>query len=171
MKRAIIFLIAVPIISMSACNDGAQNEAVKQARQIQAAVKQATPGTVPTSENGYYMRAKINGKEWIAKDMLPNDKSDSRRILGENNGEAISFSLWMRGLKPGHKESFSEDNAVDLFTNDDVGIWGGRKGELTITKIDDNVVEGSFYFTGSTARSDKTVEVTDGFFRTLLSDK
>ncbi len=76
-----------------------------------------------------------------------------------------------RDLVVGKKIISSEDDATDLATNDDVGLWGGRKGEMEITKMDDNWAEGKFYFTGSTSRSNKTVEVTDGFFRISLAKK
>lgn len=155
------------IIFLSACG-GAQSDAKKLAEQIQQTAKANTPGYVATSESGYYMKAKIGGKEWIASAMYPNDNSDSRRIVGEKNGETISFPIWMRGLTEGKKIEFSENKAADLFTNDDVGIWGGRKGVVEITKINDEVVEGKFYFTASTSSSSKTLEVTEGFFRMPL---
>jgi hypothetical protein len=63
---------------------------------------------------------------------------------------------------------FGEDEAVDLATNDHIGLWGGKKGEMEITKLDDTVAEGKFFFTASTNRSAKTIEITEGFFRILL---
>jgi hypothetical protein len=169
MKQKIYFLFLSVIIFLCACNNS-QNDAKTLASQIESTAKANTPGFIATSENGYYMKARIDGHEWVAKAMLPNDNSDSRRIQGENNGESIGFYLWMRGLENDKKINFSESNAVDLFTNDDVGIWGGRKGEIEITKIDDNVLEGNFHFTASTGSSNKTLEVTDGFFRLPLTN-
>ncbi len=154
-------------IFLIACG-GAQSDAKKLAEGIQQAVKANSPGFVATSESGDYMKAKNGGKEWIPIANYPNDNSDSRRIAGENNGETISFPIWMRGLAEGKKIEFSESKAADLFTNDDVGIWGGRKGAIEITKINDEVVEGKFYFTASTSSSAKTLEVTEGFFRMPL---
>lgn len=162
-------LLIITICALSACKNQQQKDAEKLMEQIQTTVKQNTPGLIATSENGYWMKAKIDGKEWKASGMLPNDNSDSRRIHGENNGEAISFSVWIRGLKAGKHFPFSEDDVADLFTNDDVGIWGGRKGEVIITKVDETSLEGSFSFTGSTNRSEKTVEITDGYFRMPLT--
>lgn len=63
------------------------------------------------------------------------------------------------------KIAFGEDNAVDLSTNDHEGMWGGRKGEMEITKVDNNWAEGKFYFTASSSSANNTIEVTDGFFR------
>ena|SRR5688500_2178627 len=158
-------IVAATVCLLFACKSKQQSDAEKVMKDIQATVKANSPGTIATSENGYYMKAKIGGREWIASAMFPVDNSDSRRIQGENNGEIIGFYCWMRGLEPGKKIAFAEDNAVDLFTNDDVGIWGGRKGEMTITKIDDQVIEGQFHFTASTSSSAKTLEVTEGIFR------
>ena len=69
----------------------------------------------------------------------------------------------------GKKIVFGENEAVDLATSDDIGLWGGRKGEMEITKVDGDWAEGKFYFTGSSSRSKKTIEVTDGFFRISLA--
>lgn len=146
-----------------------QSAEQKEAKKTAAAIKENTPGFIPTSKDGYWMSAKIDGEEWTASAMLPVDKSDSRRIHGENNGESISFSIWMRGLEAGKHFAFSEDKAADLFTNDDIGMWGGRVGEIVITKMDDTSVEGTFSFTGSTSRSEKKVIVTDGHFRVPLT--
>lgn len=148
------------------CQSGAQREA----KTIAAAIKENTPGFIPTSKDGYWMSAKIDGKEWTASAMLPVDKSDSRRIHGEKNGESIGFSIWMKGLAAGRHLAFSENRAADLLTNDDIGMWGGRSGEIVITKIDDTSVEGTFSFTGSSSRSEKKVVVTDGYFRVPLSE-
>lgn len=161
-------LIVTVIIFLAACG-GAQEDAKKLAEQIQQTANENTPGYLATSENGYFMKARIDGKEWKASAMLPNDNSNSRRIAGENKGESISFSIYMKGLTAGKKIAFSDDHAADLFTNDEVGIWGGRKGEIEITQINDQVLEGKFYFTASTSRSSNTLEVTEGFFRLPLT--
>jgi hypothetical protein len=64
-----------------------------------------------------------------------------------------------------------DDNVADLSTSDGAGIWGGRKGEMVITKLDENIAEGNFFFTGSSSRSAKTMEVTNGSFRIPLLKK
>ena len=48
----------------------------------------------------------------------------------------------MHEIVVGRKFSFSEENA-DLTTNDDAGVWNGRKGEMEITKVNSNWVEGN----------------------------
>ena len=66
----------------------------------------------------------------------------------------------------GKKISFSRVEAVDLFLPaDEGGILGGYKGEMLITKANEQWAEGTFYFTADSDRSDKKAEVIDGFFR------
>jgi len=167
-KSGFVLIIATMFTS---CGNSEQSKALKQAQETQSAIKQNMPGGIPVSADGYAMRAKINGKNWEATSMMSPDAAG--RIIGDSNGETISIPLYggRAKLVQGKKTTFSENETVDLMTNDDVGIWGGRKGEMEITKVDGNFAEGKFYFTASTSRSDKTVEVTDGYFRIPLVDK
>ena len=130
---------------------------------MQSAIKEMMPGSIATSEDGYYMKAKINGKQWTADGMM--SPKVAGRIIGYFNGESISLPYDLRNMAEGNKITFSENNATDLFTNDDVGIWGGRKGEMLVTKADDKFAEGTFHFTASASSTNNTLEVTDGFFR------
>jgi len=138
----------------------------EQAKQTQSAIKSSVPGAVPTTATGYMMNAKLDGKYWSATSMMPPDAAG--RIIGYNNGEYIGLPYNSRRLEVGKKEVFGEDNAVDLATNDKESIWGGRKGEMEITKVGDGWAEGKFFFT-AVSRSGKTMEVTEGFFRIPLS--
>ena len=167
MKQTISILILAAILY--SCGNNAQKKALSDAKEVQSAIKQMQPGGIPTTEGGWTMKAKIDGKDWVANSIIPPDVAD--RISGDNNGESIGLPYDRRDMVVGNKIKFSENNAVDLMTNDDVGIWGGRKGEMEITKVDNNWAEGKFFFTGSTSRSDKTIEVTDGFFRISMARK
>lgn len=168
MKKLLLFF-AFTTLLFAGCKSKAEKEAIQNAKDIQTAVKENTPGSIPTTSGGYTMTAKIGGREWTADAMMPAEVAD--RIIGYNNGESISLPYDRRDMVVGNKTRFSENNAVDLFTNDDVKIWGGRKGEMEITKVDDKWAEGKFYFTGSTSSSDKKIEVTDGFFRISLAKR
>jgi hypothetical protein len=165
LKTTVLFITAT---FFTACNSE-QSNAVELAKQTQSAIKKSMPGSIPVSANGYSMHAKINGKNWEATTVMPVDAAG--RILGDNNGVSISLPLYggKATLKQGLKTTFSENEAVDLMTNDEVSIWGGRKGEMEVTKMDENFAEGRFYFTANTNRSDKTIEVTDGYFRIPLA--
>lgn len=56
-------------------------------------------------------------------------------------------------------------------TNGEIEYWSGYKGEMEITKVDGGWAEGKFFITGSKTDSDKTVEITDGFFRISITGK
>lgn len=158
-------IIAVSIVFLLANCNSPKSNAVEQATGIQEMVKANTPGYVATSADGYYMKAKINGKEWVAESMMPPE--EPARILGDKNGESISLPFDRRDMVVGSKTNF-ENSAVDLFLNDDVGMWGGHKGEMVVTKVDDKAAEGTFYFTASGNNTTKTVNVTEGFFRVIF---
>lgn len=164
MKLSLLLIII--ICALSACKNQQQKDAEKLMEQIQTTVKQNTPGTIATTNDGYMMKAKLDGKDWEAGSMMPPDAAG--RIIGYNDGEYIGLSYERRELVVGKKIVFSENDAADLATNDDIGMWSGKKGEMEITKVDDNWAEGKFFFTGSSSRSSETIEVTDGFFRIPL---
>lgn len=165
MKQFVFSLVlATSFTLLFSCGNSNRSKAVDLANQIQKSVKENTPGTVATTADGYTMRAKVNGKEWVAKDMLPNDNNDTRRIFGGANGQQISFTIWMQRPEVGRKETFSDGNVAGLSGFEDVAIWGGKKGEAVVSKIDDNAIEGTFFITATSNQSDKTLEITDGFF-------
>ena len=58
------------------------------------------------------------------------------RIIGYSGEEYIGLPYDKDEMLVGKKDIFSEDNAVDLSTTDEVGMWGGRKGEMEITKVE-----------------------------------
>ena len=157
------FAIAV---LLSACGNSDQAKALAEAKQVQAALKELRPGTIATSAGGYEMKAKLKGKDWVAVSMMPQEAAG--RIIGYKGGEYIGLPYDRRYLVVGKTIKFGDNQAVDLATDDDVGLWGGRKGEMQITKVDATSAEGSFYFTASTSNSAKTLEVTEGTFRILL---
>jgi len=109
------------------------------------------------------MKAKLNGKDWSAASIMSPDEAG--RIIGYNNDEYIGLPYDRENMVVGYKSIFGEHNAVDIVTNDEVGLWGGRKGEMEITKVDENWAEGKFFVTGSADGTDITMEITDGFFR------
>jgi hypothetical protein len=165
-----IFSILILATMLWSCGNNDQNKALSDAKQAQAAVKQMQPGGIATTEGGLTMKAKIDGKDWVANSIIPPDLAG--RISGDNGGESIGLPYDRRGMVVGEKTKFSHDNAVDLMLPDDEGgILGGYAGEMEITKVDENWAEGKFFFTGSSSRSDKKVEVTDGFFRISLAKK
>lgn len=158
-----ILSILIMSVILSSCGNNDQSKAIEQAKQVQNVVKQNTPGLIPTSEAGYFMKAKINGKDWVATAMMPNDNSNQRNVYGEKDGERITFDVWMKGAEAGKKSEFKEGNSAAYLPNNDEGMWDGLKGEMEITKVADNWVEGKFFFT-ATKEGSGNIEVTDGFF-------
>lgn len=168
MKQTLfIFSISLLILPFTGCNNAARSEAQQQADLIQKTMKENTPGAIATSETGYYMKAKIDGKEWSATHMVPDndERSSMKMIRGENDGDNINFQLWKQGVEVGKKRSFSETNAAGIFIADDPELISGQTGEVEITKLDEQWLEGTFHFTATSGSSNKKVEVTDGRFR------
>lgn len=166
LKSAIVLFTATVFIS---CGGSEQSGAFEQAKETREAIQQNMPGGIPVSTNGYAMRAKINGQDWEAATVMPVDAAG--RIIGDSKGELIGLPLYggKEKLVQGHKTTFSEEQVVDLMTNDDIGMWGGNIGEMEITKIDEHFAEGKFYFTARSRRSEKKMEVTKGYFRIPLA--
>lgn len=155
-----IFLI------MASCNSQ-QSDTVKQAKEVQTVIQENRPGTKPTADGSWTMTAKLDGKNWEASSIMP--PATAGRIVGYYGKEYIGLPYNKSDMVVGKKNKFGEDNAVDLATNGETGMWGGRKGEMEITKVKDDWVEGTFYFTADATGTDKTVEVTDGFFRIRIN--
>jgi hypothetical protein len=160
-KTIAVLMIAITLYS---CGNSSDSKTAGDAKQLATAIKEMQPGGIATTEGGWTMKAKVGGKEWSANSLMPPDAAG--RIIGDNAGITISLPYDRREMLMGQKNTFSHNNAVDLFTPDDVGIWGVYAGEMEITKVDGEWVEGKFYFTGTTSSDPtKKMEVTDGFFR------
>ena len=168
MKKILIILITAAMLS--SCGNSADNKTLSDAKQLADGIKQMQPDGFATTAGGWTMTAKFDGKEWSANSLMPLEATG--RIIGDNDGVSISLPYDRREMTLGYKNKFSDHNAVDIFTHGDVSIWGGYAGEMEITKVDGDWVEGKFYVTGSTSSApDKKVEVTDGFFRISIAEK
>jgi hypothetical protein len=168
MKQVLSILIMTAMLS--SCGNSAQDKAISDAKEVASALQEMRPGSIPTTAGGWTMTAKFDGKDWSANSIMPLETTG--RIFGDNNGVSISFPYDRREMTLGYKNKFSDHNAVDIFTKDDVAIWGGYAGEMEITKVDGEWVEGKFNVTGTTSSDPgKKVEVTDGFFRVSLDRK
>jgi hypothetical protein len=135
-----------------------QSDAQKKASEISGVVDQSSA----TETNGSWLKATIDGKKWQASKMTDyRAGSDYKLVSGQGDDFTISFQIH----KPteGMTREFRDDNVADFWSDD--GVFGGRKGKVTITKIDAQWIEGSFYFTANSTSSNKTYEVKDGLFR------
>jgi hypothetical protein len=169
MKQVMLVVIIAAFVSSCGSN---QSKTQSDAKQLTAAIKKMMPSGIPTAEGGWTMTAKINGRDWAATSIMPLEETG--RIIGDNNGEGFGFPYDKRDMVVGEKTKFSHGNAVDLTTYEGkkLMLWGGYEGEMEITKVDGDWVEGKFFVTGSASDApDKKVEVTDGFFRISLAEK
>lgn len=171
MKQVVFaFCTGLLLIGVVSCSNAQTDAAKKQAELIKETVKKNSPGTIATSAKGYYMTAKIDGKDWSATHMMPDENTNSGyiRLFGERGDDNMSFQLWKRGLAVGKKIDFSENHAADLNLKDNPAFFGGRTGYVEITKMDDQWMEGTFQFTATSSSTDKKVQVTNGRFRVAL---
>jgi hypothetical protein len=157
-----IYMILLGLLYfVSSCNS--QQTARQQAIAEKNAIEAARPGTIPSKSGGWTMSAKIDGKDFTASSLMP--PIAAGRIIGYYKSAYIGLPYDRRYLVVGKKISFGESNAVDLSVPDDDNFYAGRAGEMEITKVGADWVEGIFHFTATSHGSSKTFSVTDGFFR------
>jgi len=155
MKKLPVLITIFFLIMISAEKSIAQNRSLKD-----------LPPTAIPATAGYAMSAKIDGKVCTAFAMMPPEKSG--QIVGFYDGDKyIGLPYHKKEFTAGKKFQFSNENAV-LTTRDAVGVWGGRNGEMEITKVTGTYAEGKFFFTGYSYDNKKTIKVTDGYFHILL---
>ncbi len=168
MKQLLTILITAAMLS--SCSNSADNKTLSDAKELAGGIKQMQPDGIATTAGGWTMTAKFDGKDWSASSIMPLEATG--RIVGDNDGVSISLPYDRREMTLGYKNKISHNNAVDIFTKGDVALWGGYEGEMEITKVDGDWVEGKFFVTGTTSDApDKKMEITDGFFRISLAEK
>jgi hypothetical protein len=167
MKKEFLALVSMLVIFSISCNSQNTNDAVTQANDVQKMVKENSPGYTSASAE-YYMKAKINGKDWAADEFMVNDGGG---IVGQTKDkEHIRLPFELRYAKEGEITNF-QSNAADIYMNDDVKIWGGHQGKMMFTKVGNNYAEGKFYITGTSQNSDKKLLITEGTFRIPITGK
>ena len=154
MKQTLFILIMAGLLS--SCNNGNPGNAVSDAIKVQSVIKKMQPGGIATTEVGWTMKAKIGAKNWVAGSII--SPKPAGRIAGDNDGESIGLPYNRRAMVVGNKIIFSHGNAVDLFTHDDVGLWGGYAGEMEIIKVDGKWAEGKSLFTATGNSTDQIGE-------------
>ena len=153
------------LILFTKCNGqaGSAVEAQKLANEIRE--KTSVPGESPNTN--LFMKARIDGKEWTADKLIPDESkgSNNYRVTGSANGTSIGFYIYIPHIKVGDVSKFGENNAADFITDDENSFYGGRTGKFTVTKLDNDGFEGTFVFTASTSSASKKYEVTEGQLR------
>jgi hypothetical protein len=160
MKTLITLLLAS--LALSACNG--QSSALNDQKKINKALDEMVArGMVPTTEAGYTMTATIDGKPWKAQAMYPISMNGSIHACYEES--TIDLPYW-EGYKAGSKSDFSKGHGPTFAPPGPFDLYTVHAGQLEITKVTNEWMEGTFYFT-ATLQSDpgKKIEVTNGFFR------
>ncbi len=171
MKNLFPFFIFTALLFAS-CKSKTASLDSGDAKALAAAIKGMQPGGGnATTDGGWTMTAKIDGKAWKASSIMSPERAG--RILGENNVESISLPYYdKRNFLALMKRKFGGNHSMaEMRLNDDVVLWTTKSGEMEITKVDDKWAEGKFSFTASGFETEKTKEVTDGFFRISIAEK
>jgi hypothetical protein len=161
MKKSVLFLIVVMILS-----SGNKSQSIDKTYSNQSGIGKMSQEITDAPDKGYLMRAKIDGNPWQSTSMA--DVAISGRIVGYCNGQYIGLPYNKNYLVAGKKILLYEGEAADLFLKDGCS-YAITKGQIEITKVGDNWAEGTFYFSTVCSSSHKTVKITDGFFRIMLS--
>ena len=167
MRYLSFITLSITSLLLFSCGNSSQDEAKDLTDQIKEPVRTSSPGSVATTESEYYMKAKIDGKQWIASHMMPDEDENSSyiRIHGENGEDYMNFQLWKRGIELGKTFPFDEDDASNLSLEGDPSFWSGKSGGIKITKLDGKWLEGKFAYKATSSGSAKSVDVTEGFFQ------
>ena len=168
-------IIRIPIIfflffTLLSC--GAQVQKQAQTGQTGGDDKWVSYYTEPTSTNGLYMRAKIDGKDWIPNKMTIDPKPDDvATIEGFGGNYRILFYIDLKSIKTITTRKFEKGAMAQLF-DENYKQFDGIDGEYVITSSNQNWIEGRFHFTanGTMENAGQKHVVTDGVFRLRVYD-
>jgi hypothetical protein len=170
MSTKLVAAFALLSLFTSGCGSSTQQAAKNQAAKTDNATSQRStadftlpgmkPGTMPV---GCYLRATIDGKKWEATEMTPDSSHPSQLpVNGKNGSSSITFVIDGVHVELGKPHNLSE--------MDHITYWGGggffvgaESGQVTITKMDDQFIEGTFNFTAE--KDGRKITCTDGQFR------
>jgi len=161
-----LFALLIATFVLTSCNG--QSGAVKDQQSAYKKLDEMKKkGTFPTTSDGWTMTCLVDGQPWKATEIV--DPPGYGRIVGNYKESKISLPDPER-YEVGDKTDFSR-SAVDFDPLGSTGFWGGHSGEMEITKVGSEWVEGKFHFTAKLMNSSKTMEITNGFFRIPLKNK
>lgn len=169
MKHSFFILLLAFSSILAACQNSPHQKAKQTANAIQSAMKTSGPPMVTTTNEGYFMKAVIDGKPWKAKSMMEINQENENFIRGDDGTTQISFYMDRDHQRVGKPRKFYVGHTADLASGDN--LMNAKSGEWVITKADDKVIEGTFYFSASSTITGKKAEVTNGSFRVLVNSK
>lgn len=166
MKVSTIALCLAAVL-LFGCKSPAQQQAEKTAGAIRKTMKAYGPPEVATSENGFLMKATIDGKPWKAESMMAINPSNTGFVHGAGAEVQIGFYIDRDHIAIGKPRELNESHSADLDLGGD-NLLSAREGAYIITYSDNNKIEGTFHFKAASPFSDKKPEVSKGFFRIML---
>jgi hypothetical protein len=170
MKNVVFLVIVSSSALLFSCSHSTQEYAKNQNDKILTKPGETNDGYVLTCQNGYFMKATINGKDWNASNITSYHMTTyENRITGENGEDYISFPFNETWDRPGNPRKLTnEGDAAELsysiFGNNH---WAGIDGEIVILEENETFIYGKFYFTAVSTRSNKKFKITNGIFRIL----
>lgn len=163
--------IIIAAFFQTGCGNSTLKKQNNAANENQPAANDYGSGYVLTSGDGYYMHAKVDGKEWVAAAMFKTESlhpGHTLDVMGKNENSSIYFRVTKEMQQAGANKKFTPPGYVAQLVISDIQntiTAASISGEVTITKISDKWVEGAFHFSGVTEKKDRTFEVSDGVFR------
>lgn len=145
--------------------NAAGSSTLHQAQEHAAKIDEALNSTVAkdTIPTGCYMRAVINGQKWEATAMSPDVSIPSIvSVNGRKDGSLITFTTSGKPDNVGQPRALSDMYTITYFDGNE-DFFGAKSGQITVRKLDDNFLEGTFNFT--VEENGKKITCTDGEFR------
>ncbi|MCO6497672.1 MAG: hypothetical protein J5I50_08425 [Chitinophagaceae bacterium] len=169
MKQTILIALLTFSAVFISCQNAAQEKAKETANAIQETMTTFSPPQVATSADGYFMKATVNGKPWVAKSMMEINASNTEFVRGDDGQIQIAFYIDRDHIRVGKARKFYSGHSADLNVEDN--LMSARSGEWIITKSDDSVIEGTFHFSAESTINGSKGEVSNRTFRILLKKK
>jgi hypothetical protein len=167
-----LYLTAVVLVSFLAagCSRSTPSDAEQHAAKLDEATSQnstadgSTPGAATKSmPEGCYLRAVIDGQKWEATAMTPDRTHASIIPVNGKKGDSfITFTIGGMRENIGKPRDLSDANTITYFDGNEK-FWGGKSGQVTVQKMDDQFIEGTFNFTAE--KDGANVTCTNGEFR------
>ena len=161
-RTALLVALCLPFTGCSS----EQQAADEHAAAIEDALSQSTASddsaTNATMPEGCYLRAVIDGQKWEATEMTPDRSHPSIiPVSGKNGSSSITFTISGMRAGVGQPSNLSDMNTITYWSGEN--ILGAKQGQVTVQKMDDQFIEGTFEFTAD--KDGQNVTCTDGEFR------
>lgn len=165
-SKLYLFVTIFALFVTVGCGSSSQREAEQHAAKVDeatsagdAAGSTADKGSMP---EGCYLRAVIDGTKWEATAMTPDRAHPSIiPVNGRKDSSSIMFTISGMRDNVGQPSKLSDMNTITFWEGEK--IMGAKNGEVIVTKMDDQFIEGTFNFTAE--EDGKKVTCTDGAFR------